>query len=212
MQMLIESLHLRYKAPIRPGGGRSRGGFVLLSVLIALLATNLSAVPVSASDGEKDTSDLSAAWEAAGAAAPQGGELYEIESADIPLAALPSMRTWALANLLIALICLIASVFTIASLPASRRRARKAAFDEYGDYRDFIAKDTLVFKLLGVGVGAASAVLFLLTENLHGTMQAANGYTWLMALILLAQSGILFVAFSGGKRLYGFEASMGVRS
>jgi hypothetical protein len=217
MRTLIKKLHLRCEASFKSGGGRSRRGFVfgfIFGILIALFATNPFAISVFASDEDGETNDLTALWETDAAATSQEAELflYEIESSEVPLAALPSMKTWALANLLIALGCVIVSAVTIVSLPASRRHASGTAFDEYGDYGDCIARDMLIFKLLGAGVGAASAVLFLLTENVRGTMQAANGYTWLMALILLTQIGILSVAFSGGKRLYGFDASMGIRS
>jgi hypothetical protein len=196
---------------------RTRRGLVL-GTLIALLAIGPIAAPSFAADD--GTADEPAFAQEANAAAPQTEAtpqeaepfLYEIEATEPPLAALPSLKTWALANFLIVLICILLSVVTLASLLATaRRRARDAAPDEYDDYRDCIATDPPVFKWLGAGVGAASAVLFLLTENLRGTMQTANGYTWLMALILLAQIGILLVAFRGGARLYGFDASAGFR-
>jgi hypothetical protein len=186
---------------------------LILGTLIALLAVGPTIAPPTFAAGDGDADEPAFAQET-NAAAPQEADpfLYEIEATELPLAALPSMETWALANFLIALICILLSTATLASLPATaRRRARDAALDEYGDYRDCIAKDLLVFKWLGAGVGAASAVFFLLTENLRGTMQTANGYTWLMTLILFTQIGILLVAFRGGARLYGFDVSTGFR-
>jgi hypothetical protein len=127
--------------------------------------------------------------------------IYEIATPEVPLGALPSLRTWTFANLLIALVCLIMSAVTIIKLLAERKSVRGRVPDEYGDDHAFISSDSLVFKLLGAGVGAASVVLFLLTENIRGMMQPVNGYTWLMILILLVQSAILFMAFGNGKQL-----------
>jgi hypothetical protein len=195
---------------------------IALGMLIFLLAAAPAASVFASSDGD-DADGLVLAretaagslWDAAQTeaftqTAPETAPiLYEIETPEVPLAALPSMTTWAFSNLLIALVCFVISAATLVSLPAAaRRRAREEVSDEYSDYRACIARDLLIFKLLGAGVGAASAVLFLLTENVHGAMQAANGYTWLMALILFTQVAILFVAFRG-KRLYDFDVEVG---
>jgi hypothetical protein len=174
-----------------------------LGALIALFAL-CPAASASASDSGGDSDAPLLARE--DAAAIKTVVVYEIESAEMPLAALPSRETWAFANLIIALICLIVSVATLVTLPAAeRKRARDEISGEYDDYRACIERDRLIFKLLGAGVGAASVVLFLLTENPGGAMQPANGYTWLMALVLLAQLSIIFMAFKGGKCLCGLD-------
>jgi hypothetical protein len=131
--------------------------------------------------------------------------VYEIETPEVPLGALPSLSTWAFANLLIALICLILSAVTTIKLLAERKSARSEVADEYDDNRAFISRDLPVSELLGVGVGAVSVALFLLTEDIRGMMQLVNGFTWLMLLILLVQIAVLFMAFESGKRLHGMD-------
>ncbi|MDR2088745.1 MAG: hypothetical protein LBP73_05265 [Clostridiales Family XIII bacterium] len=174
-----------------------------MSLLIALLAACPAALVCASDDGGAEGAVL-APEENAAQAAPA---LYEIESAEVPLAALPSMKTWAFANLCIAVLCFVASAVTIVTLPLTKqRRARSGIPDECNDYRVCIERDRLIFKLLGAGVGAASVVLLLLTENLRGAMLPANGYTWLMSLILLVQLAILFMAFKGEEWLCGPDA------
>jgi hypothetical protein len=45
--------------------------------------------------------------------------------------------------------------------------------------------------------------MFLATEDVHGAMQPADGFTWMMAAMLFAQTAVLFAAFGSEKRLRG---------
>lgn len=205
--MLIALFALSFANFAFASGDGGADGTVLAQDAIAAQDTPEAALAFDAAP----EAEVASLWDAAQTAPEPEPVIYEFEEAEVPLAALPSMQTWAFANLLIALLCLAVSLMTLIRLPlAARRRARDEVFDEYSDYRACIFKDLLVFKLLGAGVGAASVVLFLLTENIRGAMQAANGYTWLMALILFAQVAILFVAFRNGKQLYDFDVEAGI--
>jgi hypothetical protein len=184
----------------------------ILGLAFVLLSAVSIASPLFAFGSDGDASEAVLVRDAADegdAPAPAETEtrgandvVYEIETPEVPAVELPALRTWALMNFLIALVCFVVSAVTIIALPATNRRVtRYAMSDEYGDYRNFVSKDLLVFRLLGSSVGIAALVLFSLTENMHGAMRLVNGYTWLMALILFAQFAILLMASGREKRL-----------
>ncbi|MDR1245655.1 MAG: hypothetical protein LBK57_01340 [Clostridiales Family XIII bacterium] len=125
--------------------------------------------------------------------------VYNIDETETPLIELPYVGTWALVNMLMALTSLILSASTVIALMAERAAKIKIS-DPYRTRKGFVLRYSPAFKFAGAGLGFVSAILFLLTEDVHGAMQPVDESTWLTALMLLVQSGVLFAAFGSEKR------------
>jgi hypothetical protein len=128
--------------------------------------------------------------------------VYDIDETETPLVEFPSVENWALVNVLAALAAIILSASTVTALIAERA-AKAKILGVYGSRKEFVLRYSPIFKLLGAGLGFVSAIIFLLTEDIHGVMQPIDEFTWLMALILIVQSIVLFTAFGGEKRFRG---------
>jgi cobalamin synthase len=136
--------------------------------------------------------------------------------------------TWALVNLLLALICLIAgfsaaglawveknnrypeqttaayatTATAVAGTTETTTKTERAAANEAARERRFRSR----LKLISAAIGILSIAVFFLTENIHNLMVLVDIWTWLMLAITLAQALILRRAFkrrSGGDGLDG---------
>jgi cobalamin synthase len=150
----------------------------------------------------------------------------QIGGLEIPLFGPAGFATWALVNLLLALVCLIAGLSaaglawversnrypeqttaTYATGPtgataatAATRTTKTERTTANAAERERKFRDKL--RILSAAVGILSIAVFFLTENIHNLMVFVDIWTWLMLAISLAQALILRRAFkkrSGGE-------------
>jgi hypothetical protein len=126
----------------------------------------------------------------------------DIETSEVPLAQSPFPNSWAFLNLLMAIISLILSALTVITLLAGKN-IRSDSTDEYGAYHAFNSGNTTLLKLIGTGIGAASVVFFLSTEDIHGVMRSVDEFTLPMALIIFTQIVIVSASFGIAGRPRG---------
>ena len=104
---------------------------------------------------------------------PEAPEEEELSEADTPLSA---GSAWSLLNLLLMAATVLASVLMAAGV---------------------IGKKGSRTRMLGVVPAVASVAAFLLTERLGGLMVFADRWTWLMALLAVAQCCVAAASMFG---------------
>jgi uncharacterized repeat protein (TIGR02543 family) len=124
----------------------------------------------------------------------------QIGGLEIPLFGPAGFATWALVNLLLALVCLRAglSAAGLAWVEKSNRYSEQtttadAASPTAAAERERKFRDRL--RILSAAVGILSLAVFFITENIHNLMVLVDIWTWLMLVITLAQALILRRAF-----------------
>lgn len=117
--------------------------------------------------------------------------IIRIGDSEVPLySGLSEHPVWALFNLLCTAATLVLAVWGM----LRRRLHRRPRATADGNHWSAGIGFRKPLHWLGVLVGPASAVIFLLTENMRKLMTVFDGWSVLMALLLAAQ--VLFFAFS----------------
>jgi hypothetical protein len=181
-------------------GRNVRAGFV--AALLLLLAAQ-SLFPVfsfalgpAAGSGEDgpaayaaDGADADGANDANGAGGLDGAaQETQIEDEEVPLGILPSFTTWAFANFIIALVCMIVSVTVLVVFLTTGRKT-------FGRREPYLS-----FALAGACMGVVALAAFLLTEDMHSLMVTYDGFTALMLVIFAAQMAFLALAFRNARK------------
>ena len=94
-----------------------------------------------------------------------------IDNGKTPLGGLKLRETWALVNLLAAILCLIASIVLLAGMLKKKNDQQQ--------------KKT--WRILAIITGILSPIAFFITEDMTKKMQFVDSWTWLMLILLVVQ-------------------------
>lgn len=145
---------------------------------------------IPAAQTEAQTTHI-AEQEAPMASAPvEIAEVAEIADSEAPLAA---NNTWALINLIMAIITGLTSAVLFAGYFGKKEDDEDAEDDEAETKRRGLVRLASLIPAIG------SVIAFILTENMNYTMALTDRWTILMAVILLAQAVIAILAKKGTK-------------
>lgn len=135
--------------------------------------------------------------------APPADEEMGMPDEEIPLAAGTGLPAWALLNLILTVVTVLAcAVLLLSGLKQQReeeegaesvRRAsavRRSAAEEDGEER----KRKTAVRLLSILPAAGSVTAFLLTEDMRAPMVFVDRWSWLMLLIALVQAVVCALA------------------
>lgn len=102
-------------------------------------------------------------------------------------------RSWALINLIISAVGVIAAIATLLSYLLSRNKKKHE--DNRRNSRSKKGRNRLLMpRLLSAGIAGISVIVFLLTENMRLPMALVDKWTILMAVLLIGQMITIILA------------------
>lgn len=176
--------------PVTPGGGVQPGA---------------AAQPPQGDPGNADAPEVEDLEDPPAPLAPPDDEVLGLEDDPLPLAG-PVSMAWALLNLILAIVTVLASAILLL-LGLKKYRDEKeeekdtppeqvsARDDQEEDDGEEARRRKVLLRLCSILPAAGSVIAFLLTEDMSLPMIFVDRWTWLMVLIAVVQAVICILVF-----------------